>query len=105
MEKVTFYREWLSLPKAEFNVLTLIAEQGGTFTGNWSDMCRYINLTPQNRNRKVLQAAVESLHLGAHIRTANRCYIHYNERGRRFCLCRTAYIKRIGNGSVSYAEK
>ena len=61
MEKVTFYREWLPLPKAEFNVLTMIAEQGGTFTGNWSDMCRYINLTPQDRNRKVLQAAVESL--------------------------------------------
>jgi hypothetical protein len=61
MEKVTFYREWLPLPKAEFNVLTMIAEQGGTFTGNWSEMCRYINLTAQDRNRKVLQAAVESL--------------------------------------------
>ena len=45
MEKGTFYREWLPLPKAEFNVLTMIAEQGGTFTGNWSEMCRYINLT------------------------------------------------------------
>ena len=61
MEKVTFYREWLPLPKAEFNVLTMIAEQGGTFSGNWSDMCRYLNVTPQSRNRKVLQAAIESL--------------------------------------------
>lgn len=61
MEKVVFYREWLPLPKAEFNVLTMIAEQGGTFSGNWSEMCRYLNVTPQQKNRKVLQSAVESL--------------------------------------------
>ena len=74
MEKVVFYREWLSLPKAEFNVLTMIAEQGGTFTGNWSEMCRYINLTAQDRNRKVLQAAVESL--------ASKGFIAWDGRGR-----------------------
>ena len=74
MEKVTFYREWLPLPKAEFNVLTMIAEQGGTFSGNWSDMCRYINLTPQDRNRKVLQAAVESL--------TSKGFITWDSRGR-----------------------
>ena len=74
MEKVFFYREWLLLPKAEFNVLTMIAEQGGTFSGNWSDMCRYINLTPQDRNRKVLQAAVESL--------TSKGFITWDSRGR-----------------------
>ena len=61
MEKVVFYREWLPLPKAEFNVLTMLAEQGGSFNGNWSDMCRYLNVTPQQKNRKALQAAIESL--------------------------------------------
>ena len=74
MEKVMFYREWLPLPKAEFNVLTMIAEQGGTFTGNWSDMCRSINLTAQDRNRKVLQAAVESL--------TSKGFIAWDSRGR-----------------------
>ena len=74
MEKVLFFREWLPLPKAEFNVLTMIAEQGGTFSGNWSDMCRYINLTPQDRNRKVLQAAVESL--------TSKGFITWDSRGR-----------------------
>ena len=74
MEKVVFYRDWLLLPKAEFNVLTMIAEQGGTFTGNWSDMCRYINLTPQDRNRKVLQNAVESL--------TSKGFIAWDSRGR-----------------------
>ena len=41
MEKVTFYREWLPLPKAEFNVLTMLAEQGGSFSGNYADIMRY----------------------------------------------------------------
>ena len=61
MEKVTFYGEWLPLPKAEFNVLTMIAEQGGSFSGTYADMCRYLTVTPQSRNRKVLQVAIESL--------------------------------------------
>jgi len=61
MEEVIFYQEWLPLPKAEFNALTMIAAHGGTFRGNYSDMCRYLNVTPQSRNRKVLQDAIESL--------------------------------------------
>lgn len=61
METVAFYQEWLPLPKAEFNVLTMIAEQGGTFSGTYADMCRYLTVTPQSRNRKVLQSAIESL--------------------------------------------
>lgn len=60
MEKVTFYREWLPLPKAEFNVLTMLAEQGGSFSGNYADIMRYLNVTPQSRNRKPIQAAIES---------------------------------------------
>lgn len=74
MKAIIFYKEWLPLPKAEFNVLTMIAEQGGCFTGNWSDMCRYINLTAQDRNRKVLQVAVESL--------ASKGFITWDSRGR-----------------------
>ena len=60
-EKVAFYREWLPLPKAEFNVLALIAEQGGSFSGNYADMCRYLNISVQDSNRKALQRAVKSL--------------------------------------------
>ena len=29
-EYVVFYSEWLPLPKAEFNVLAMVAEQGCT---------------------------------------------------------------------------
>lgn len=61
MEMSVFYREWLPLPKAEFNILAMLAEQGGSFSGNYTDMCRYLTVTPQSRNRKVLQDAIESL--------------------------------------------
>ena len=61
MEKAVFYREWLPLPKAEFNVLTILAEQDGSFSGTYADMMRYLNVTPQSRNRKSLQAAIKSL--------------------------------------------
>ena len=61
MEQIIFYAEWLSLPKAEFNILTMVAEQGGTYAGNFADMCRYLNVTPQSRNREPLRSAIESL--------------------------------------------
>ena len=61
MNEVIFFREWLPLPKAEFNLLAMIAEQGGSFSGNYSDMCRYLGVTPQNRNRTAQKTAIESL--------------------------------------------
>ena len=61
MEQAIFYWEWLPLPKAEFNILAMLAEQGGSFSGNYSDMCRYMGVTPQNRTRQPIQAAVQSL--------------------------------------------
>ena len=69
-----FYWEWIPLPKAEFNVLAMIAEQGGSFTGNYSDMCRYLGVDPQSRNRNTLRAAIEEL-------TQNR-FISCESRGR-----------------------
>ena len=60
-EYTIFYDDWLHLPKAEFNVLAMVAVHGGTYAGNLSDMCRYLNVTPQTRNRGQLRAAIESL--------------------------------------------
>ena len=56
-----FYLEWLPLPKSEFNVLAMVAEQGGSFSGNYADMCRYLGVTPQNRNRTALRNAITAL--------------------------------------------
>ena len=61
MEKTVFYKEWLPLQKAEFNILAMLAEQGGSFSGTYADMMRYLNVNPQSRNRKSLQAAIKSL--------------------------------------------
>lgn len=61
MDEVIFYREWLPLPKAQFNVLAMIAEQGGSFSGNYTDICRYLGVTCQSRNRNALRAAIEEL--------------------------------------------
>ena len=74
MERAIFYWEWLPLPKAEFNILAMLAEQGGSFSGNYSDICRYLGVTPQNNNRQTLRAAVESL--------AAAGFISYESRGR-----------------------
>lgn len=76
MEQAIFYREWLPLPKAEFNILAMLAEQGGTFSGNYSDMCRYLNVTPQNNNRRVLRTAVESLTATGFITKASQGRTH-----------------------------
>ena len=74
MERAIFYWEWLPLPKAEFNILAMLAEQGGAFSGNYSDICRYLGVTPQNNNRQTLRAAVESL--------AAAGFISHESRGR-----------------------
>ena len=73
-----FYREWLPLPKAEFNVLAMIAEQGGSYSGNYSDMCRYLGVTPQDRNRTTLRTAIESL--------VSQGFISCESRGRTLTL-------------------
>ena len=74
MERAIFYWEWLPLPKAEFNILAMLADQGGSFSGNYSDICRYLGVTPQNNNRQTLRAAVESL--------AAAGFISHESRGR-----------------------
>ena len=56
-----FYWEWIPLPKAEFNVLAMIAANGGSYSGNYSDMCRYLGVTPQSRNTTTLRNAITAL--------------------------------------------
>ena len=61
MARAIFYWEWLPLPKAEFNILAMLAEQGGSFSGNYSDMMDYFHVSRQQNNRQVLRTAIESL--------------------------------------------
>ena len=57
---ITFDIEWLNLPKAEFKMLVMIADIGQNL-GNASDMCRYFNRSPQNKNKNRLREALEKL--------------------------------------------
>ena len=78
LEYIIFYDDWLPLPKAEFNVLAMVAEQGGTYAGNLSDMCRYLTVTPQTRNREQLRSAIESL--------TSKGFLSCDTRGRTYHL-------------------
>lgn len=61
MERITFYLEWLLLPKEEFNILMMLADKGGNFSGNLAEMCRYFRVSSQNRNKVSLKNAIEKL--------------------------------------------
>lgn len=57
---ITFDIEWLSLPKAEFKMLLMIADIGQNL-GNASDMCRYFNHSIQSKTKNKLRKALKSL--------------------------------------------
>lgn len=57
---LTFFAEWLSLPKEQFRILVMLADVGA-FRGNLSDMCRYFSVDPQHHNRNRLRTAIDEL--------------------------------------------
>lgn len=61
MENVIFYKEWQSLPKAEFEILAIVAEQGGSYSGTYADICRYKSVSAQSGNRRRVREAIEAL--------------------------------------------
>ena len=61
MENAIFYKEWQELPKAEFEILAMLAEQGGSYSGTYADICRYKSVSVQSANRKRVREAIEAL--------------------------------------------
>lgn len=57
---LTFFAEWLSLPKEQFRILVMLADVGA-FRGTLSDMCRYFSVDPQTHSRNRLRAAIDEL--------------------------------------------
>ena len=74
MEEIAFYWEWLSLPKDQFRLLAMTAASGGQFDGNYTDMCNYLSVTPQSRNREKIKSALEVL--------SSSGYIEWEQSGR-----------------------
>lgn len=73
-----FYKEWLQLPPQEFRTLAMIAANGGSYTGTLSDMCKYLNLKPQSKNKAKLKASISSLEQNS--------YIHSSQNDNKFSL-------------------
>ena len=61
MKECIFYKEWLHLPKDQFNILAMIAASGGEFRGNLTDICNYLSITPQSRNRNRIKDSLNRL--------------------------------------------
>lgn len=57
---LTFFAEWLSLPKEQFRILVMLADLC-EFRGTLSDMCRYFSVDPQTNNRNRLRVAIDEL--------------------------------------------
>ncbi len=66
---LTFFAEWLYLPKDQFRILVMLADVGA-FAGTLSDMCRYFSVDPQTRNRNRLRSAIDELSRNGYIRSA-----------------------------------
>lgn len=60
MEKITFYPAWFPLGKGEFAILAMLADKGG-FKGNLTDICNYLSICPQTKNRNKLRESIETL--------------------------------------------
>ena len=57
---MTFFAEWLQLSKEQFRILVMLADIG-TFRGSLADMCRYVFVDPQTRNRNRFRNALDEL--------------------------------------------
>jgi len=76
--KITFYYEWLQLHKNEFRILSMLADQGGSYNGNLSPILDYFNLSHQNKNRVQLRDSI--------IQLKTNEYIIHSETGRTHSL-------------------
>ena len=59
-QMLTFFAEWLILPKEQFRILVMLADVGA-FRGSLADMCRYFSVDPQTNNNNRLRAAIDEL--------------------------------------------
>lgn len=61
MEECIFYKEWLHLPKEQFNILAMIAVSGGEYQGSLASMCRFFGKDAQSNNREPIKEDIQFL--------------------------------------------
>lgn len=69
---LTFYAEWLRLPKEQFRVLVMLADKGA-FRGSLADICRYFSVDPQTQNRNRLRTTINELTRHKFIKAVRVC--------------------------------
>ena len=72
MKKIIFYYSWLSLDKSELKILTMVAEMG-SFSGSLTDICRWLSISPDTRNRNQIKTSLTNL--------SENDYISYSRSG------------------------
>lgn len=72
---LTFFAEWLILPKEQFRILVMLADVGA-FRGSLANMCRYFSVDSQTNNNNRLRAAIDEL--------ARHNYITATQAGRTY---------------------
>ena len=111
--KVCFYREWLILPKNDFRILAMLAEQGGSFKGSLADMCRLLNISPdQSKHNAKLRASIETLTADGYIshqKKGNTYTLTLIPKGEEIYVFRrwvedVIYVKGFENQSVAWEQ-
>ena len=111
--KVCFYREWLILPKNDFRILAMLAEQGGSFKGSLADLCRLLNITPgQSKHNAKLRTSIEALTADGYIshqKKGNTYTLTLIPKGEEIYVFRrwvedVIYVKGFENQSVAWEQ-
>lgn len=84
--ELTFYLEWIELDKKEFRILAMLSDKG-TFEGTLADICRYLGLSIQQRNRVKITESINKL--------ADRRFIRSQTQGRQLHLSVIPQITKI----------
>ena len=69
-QEAEFEKEWLSMEKYDFKILTLIAvlaQNGLAYRGKLKDMCEFLGVANQTNNKNKIKEAVNNLHKEGYI--------------------------------------
>lgn len=67
-KKIIFYYEWLQLDKNDFRILSMLADLGGNYIGNLSNILDYFELTHQQKHRNKIRNSIQLLKADGYIK-------------------------------------
>lgn len=76
-KKIVVFKEWLSLSNKAFRLLIMIAVSGGHLDINLSDMCRFLSISCQERNKIRLKTEINTLTSEGYINCVKKGNIYH----------------------------